>query len=256
MHNKDYQNQGVEQIAKDQRSLVTMAPSDLRFFNEDWTITLASAPHLKFHRLHPTNTPLVTAWVELRTGFSKSAKVPESDIAAIANETKELTLDLRQRFNKAFTAHQALEVVVELGGQIVGGGAILQIEDEPPLANIGIRLLPEARGMGVGKALLQVLLRLSNELDVQIIEAGTMKDNTAMRALARSLGLEETDEVKEVPGRGIVAEVLFKNIPSEKWMGLDINVSFLGTLQPVPVEFQEGVEVKDDNKAKAEAKNS
>jgi hypothetical protein len=52
-----------------------------------------------------------------------------------------------------------------------------------------------------------------------------------MRALAASLGLEETEEIKEVPGRGVVAEVLYKNIPREKWRDLDMNVEFRGPLE-------------------------
>jgi hypothetical protein len=78
---------------------------------------------------------------------------------------------------------------------------------------------------------MQVLLRLSNEFEVEFIEAGTMKVNKPMRALATSLGLEETDEIKEVPGRGIVAEILYKDIAREKWKNLDMKVEFT---RPVP----------------------
>jgi len=73
---------------------------------------------------------------------------------------------------------------------------------------------------------MQVLLRLSNEVDADIIEAGTMKYNTSMRALAKSVGLVETDEIKEIPGRGVVADLLFKNIEREKWRDLDMVVEF------------------------------
>jgi hypothetical protein len=73
---------------------------------------------------------------------------------------------------------------------------------------------------------MQLLLRLSNEVDVDVIEAGTMKENTEMRALARSVGLVETDEVKVIEGKGIVAELLFKDIERERWRGLEMVVDF------------------------------
>ncbi|RDW60668.1 hypothetical protein BP6252_12051 [Coleophoma cylindrospora] len=231
-----------------------MPPSDPRFFTEAWSIELASAPHLKFHRMEPTNHTLLATWTKLLTNNSPGAGTPAGDEAALAAQAAQATLTLSKRFNQAFTAHQALEVLVEVDGQAAGRGAVVQIQEDPPLANIGISLAPEARGRGVGKALMRVLLRLSNEVDVGIIQAGTMKENTAMRALARSLGLEETEEVKIAPGRGVVAEVLFKNIPRENWMGLEMDVSFLGRLEPVLIE--EEVEIKDGKKTEEETKDS
>ncbi|RDW91598.1 hypothetical protein BP5796_02763 [Coleophoma crateriformis] len=231
-----------------------MPPSDPRFFQEAWSIELASAPHLKFHRVEPTNRTLLATWGKLVARHSRSAQAPEGNEAAIAAQAAQAILTLSKRFNEAFTAHHVLDVLVEVDGQAAGRGAVVQIQEEPPLANIGISLAPEARGRGVGKALMRVLLRLSNEVDVGIIQAGTMKENTAMRALARSLGLEETDEVKVAPGRGVVAEVLYKNIPREKWLDLEMDVSFLGPLEPVPIE--EEVEIKDGKKAKEEIKDS
>jgi hypothetical protein len=44
--------------------------------------------------------------------------------------------------------------------------------------------------------------------------------------LAKSVGLVETDEAKELPGRGVVADVLFKYIEREKWRDLDMVVEF------------------------------
>ncbi|KAK0099729.1 hypothetical protein ONS96_008226 [Cadophora gregata f. sp. sojae] len=88
--------------------------------------------------------------------------------------------------------------------------------------------MAEAQGKGVGKALFALLLRLSNELDVDglRVSAGTMKSNGPMRALAKGFGLMETEEIVEVPGRGVVAEICWNDIEKEKWMDLDWAVEF------------------------------
>jgi RimJ/RimL family protein N-acetyltransferase len=127
------------------------------------------------------------------------------------------------------TLHHALDVFLTQEEEFVGWGAIFQItspDERPSLANIGIKLSPQVRGKGLGKILMQVLLRLSNELDVEVIEAGTMKGNVGMRAMAKSVGLEETEEEKVIPGKGVVADVLFKDIRREKWRDLEMGVEF------------------------------
>jgi len=136
---------------------------------------------------------------------------------------------MQKMYAESRTRHHALDVFVSLEGKFVGWGGVYEItapDEKPSVANIGIRLSPEVRGKGLGKTLMQVLLRLSNEVDADIIEAGTMKYNTSMRALAKSVGLVETDEIKEIPGRGVVADLLFKNIEREKWRDLDMVVEF------------------------------
>jgi hypothetical protein len=40
------------------------------------------------------------------------------------------------------------------------------------------------------------------------------------------LGLEETEEEKVIPGKGVVADVLFKDIRREKWSDLEMGVEF------------------------------
>lgn len=97
--------------------------------------------------------------------------------------------------------------------------------ESPSVANLGIKLSPEVRGKGLGKVFMSVLLRLSNEVEVDVVEAGTMKFNTSMRASARSVGLVETLEVKVVDGE-VVADCMFKDIERERWRGLDMVVEF------------------------------
>ena len=96
------------------------------------------------------------------------------------------------------------------------------------LPNIGLMLVESARGRGIGKSAMQVLLRLSNELDVVLVHAGTMLANKPMRALAATLGFTEREELLQIPGRGVVAELLFEDIDYKRWKDLDMNVEFTG----------------------------
>jgi RimJ/RimL family protein N-acetyltransferase len=210
-----------------------MAPfqTDDRFFTKDWTITLPSRPepNLKFIRLTPAET---AAFVHFAEG-AVSPPAPKSTEAPPAEPQAPPALIPGERMQKMYaesrTRHHALDVFISLEGKFVGWGGVFEItapDEKPSVANIGIKLSPEVRGKGLGKMLMQVLLRLSNEVDADIIEAGTMEYNTSMRAMAKSVGLVETDEIKEIPGQGVVAELLFKNIEREKWRDLDMVVEF------------------------------
>jgi RimJ/RimL family protein N-acetyltransferase len=181
-----------------------MPPSDPRFFTEEWIITLPSQPKLKFTPMTPTPANF-DSWAKICTN-PLNHPFDNNKHKVWDEEKLKATKDgLRQRFNDAKTKHHVLELLVQLNGESVGCGGVFELEHEPHMANIGLMIEESARGSGVGKALMQVLLRLSNEFEVEFIEAGTMKVNKPMRALAASLGLEETDEIKEVPGRGVVA---------------------------------------------------
>ncbi|KAL7937548.1 hypothetical protein V8C35DRAFT_292777 [Trichoderma chlorosporum] len=218
-----------------------MAPfqKDDRFFTKDWTITLPSRPEpsLRFIRLTPAET---AAFVRFAEGAVIGPPTPKNTEAPLAEaRAPPIPGDrMRKMYAESRTRHHALDVFLSLEGKFVGWGGVFQItapDVKPSVANIGIRLSPEVRGKGLGKVFMQVLLRLSNEVEADIIEAGTMKYNTSMRALAKSVGLVETDEIKERPGHGVVAEILFKDIEREKWSDLDMVVEFRN--QAVSEEF-------------------
>lgn len=205
---------------------------DDRFFTKDWTITLPSRPEpsLRFIRLTPAETPAFIRFAEQAVipPAPKSTETPLAEPQApppvvIPGERME------RMYAESRARHHALDVFVSLEGKFVGWGGVFEITgpgEKPSVANIGIRLSPEVRGKGLGKTLMQVMLRLSNELDTNVMEAGTMKHNTSMRAVAKSVGLVETEEIKELPGQGVVAEILFKDIEREKWRDLDMVVEF------------------------------
>ncbi|RAL63971.1 hypothetical protein DID88_003159 [Monilinia fructigena] len=148
----------------------------------------------------------------------------------IDSDSQYLISTFTKRHIAAQTDHNALSVLVEEDGKIVGIGVIHELEHQPRLANIGTILEAEGRGHGVSKVLMKLLLRLSNELDVDAVEAGTFKGNVAMRRLMRSLGVEETDEEKIMPGDRKVAEVMFKDIGRERWKNFEFGVEFLGVV--------------------------
>ncbi|KAH6715599.1 hypothetical protein DL95DRAFT_381692 [Leptodontidium sp. 2 PMI_412] len=204
-----------------------MPPTDPRFFTQDWTITLPSHPHLRFTRAHPGNHD---AWLDVAShpDNNKPPGWPSQDL----NWNDERKAKTTARFLEKWTGFQdkrnGFDVLVlnAADGKILGNGQAHEVR--PLQGNIGIELMADARGRGVGKALFMVLLRLSNELDVSglKVSAGTMKANVAMRRLAKGFGLVETEEVIDIPGRGVVAEVCWNDIEKEKWMDLEWVVEF------------------------------
>jgi len=216
-----------------------MAPfqTDERFFTRDWIITLPSRPepNLKFIRLTPAETAAFIRFAEGAANPSPPAPKPQSTETPPAEPQAPPApapipgARMQKMYAESRTRHHALDVYISLDGKFVGWGGLYEIsapDQKPSVANIGIKLSPEVRGRGLGKTLMQVLLRLSNEVHADVVEAGTMKYNTPMRALAKSVGLVETDEIKEIPGRGVVADLMFKNIEREKWRDLDMVVEF------------------------------
>ncbi|KAG4027668.1 hypothetical protein MFRU_028g00900 [Monilinia fructicola] len=197
-----------------------------KFFTEDWTVTLPSHPNLRFIRLIPSR------YNHLVRILSNPLNDPNNrrpdDTSWQDSDSQNLTSIFTKRHLAAKMDHKALSLLVKEDGKMVGIGMIHELEHQPRVANIGTILEAEGRGHGVGKVLMELLLRLSNELDVDAVEAGTFKANAAMRGLMRSLGVEETDEEKIMPGNRKVAEVLFKDIARERWKDLEIGVEFLG----------------------------
>jgi RimJ/RimL family protein N-acetyltransferase len=204
-----------------------MSPSDNRFFIEDWIITLPSHPNVKFIRLTPPR-------------FGERIKIlanPLNHPFGSPGDKEEWTPIKIQESEKRFvdqytlskTKYRALDILVQIEGETVGHGGVHEIpEVHAGLANIGIALVESTRGKGLGKATMQVLLRLANELEVSLVHAGTMLANKPMRALAASLGFTEKEEVLSIPGRGVIAEILFENVDYKRYKDLDMNVEFTG----------------------------
>ncbi len=180
-------------------------PSEPRFFTEDWSITLPSHPTIEFIRLTPPRSPEMIKIMSnpLNKPFenpSERDEVWDADFIADVNQR------FLARYQKSKTDFQCLDIIVVIDGETVGSGAVqASPQVEEGLANIGLYLAESARGKGIGKATMEVLLRLSNEIDATHVHAGTMKANIPMRKLAKSLGFMEREEVLTVPGWGVVA---------------------------------------------------
>ena len=59
----------------------------------------------------------------------------------------------------------------------------------------------KARGKDLGKFSTQVFFQLGQWIDVEKLEARTLKANIPMQGVMRSLGIEGRDEVTVAPGR-------------------------------------------------------
>lgn len=204
-----------------------MSPSEPRFFTHDWTITLPTHPHLRFVRSHPGN---LAAWLEVASHPDNNTLPGWPGQDTIWNPERKTRDEARflEKWNEFQTKHNGFYVLVlnAADGKILGSGQVLEVR--PLQGNIGLELMNDARRRGVGKAFFMVLLRLSNELDVEglKVSAGTMKENGPMRKLAKGFGFTETEEIVDIPGRGVVAELCWNDIVIEKWLGLEWVVEF------------------------------
>ncbi|KAM0157100.1 hypothetical protein ACHAQE_006080 [Botrytis cinerea] len=202
------------------------ASDSSKLFTEDWIITITSHPHLRFIRLIPSR------YNHLVRIFSNPLNDPNNrtpdDTSWKESDSVDLIKTYTQRFFTSKSSHNALALLVEENGNTVGIGLMHEFENQPRFANIGTILEEAGRGHGIGKVLMKLLLKLSCELNVDVVEAGTMKKNAAMRGLMRSLGIEEVEEEKIMPGNRKVADIMFKDIERQRWKDFEIQVEFLG----------------------------
>jgi RimJ/RimL family protein N-acetyltransferase len=190
-----------------------------KFFTQSWTVTLPSHPGLKFFRATP---PLFDLWLAI---VMDPANNELQDTAgkiwddAAKREWRERS---QKRYDDLNTAHNGLDILVELDGKLVGYGDMY--ESKPGEASVGIILNKDARGKGIGKAGIQVLTQLGFEIG-ENISTGTMKANAPMRGIMKSLGIEEIENIVEIPRRGVVAEIEWE-IERAKWKSIDMKVEF------------------------------
>ena len=203
------------------------------YYTHEWTVTLPSQTSLKYQHSTPKYFDARLAIdidPETHAGhqFDKQLKEQIWDEAAIA----EFKARKVGQYTDALTKFNALQLLVELDGQIVGYAGFHTLPDG--IVNLGMVLKRGARGRGIGKQSWKVLIQLAFNLGVERIEAGTMKDNVAMRALMRSLRFPEIDDIKIIPGRGVVAEVLW-DISGRRdvWEKIDLQTDF-GESAPLP----------------------
>jgi len=109
-------------------------------------------------------------------------------------------------------AHSELRLVAERAGSVVGWAALSPISDRCCYEGVGevsVYVATAARGAGVGRALLERLVELSEDAGYWTLNAGMFPENEASRRLHKSCGFREVG-VRERLGQlgGVWRDVL------------------------------------------------
>lgn len=105
-------------------------------------------------------------------------------------------------------------IVAERAGRLVGWGALSAWASRPAWAGtveVAVYVAPDARGAGVGSALLAAIVERARAADHHAVIAQVVSENTASVALMHSAGFERVGELKEVGnkfGRWLNVELL------------------------------------------------
>jgi RimJ/RimL family protein N-acetyltransferase len=190
-----------------------------QLFQKQWVATVPSHPTLKFFRPTVEQVDLVIASLANPENYEHEPSFKPWDESMKAGYKERFT----KRTQSSNTSFEQLVVLVACEGKIIGCGGIGKLPDTGH-HNVGIALAKEARGKGIGKVNMQVLAQIGLEY-AEVLEAGTMKSNTPMRALMRSLGIDEREEEKRLPNGDLVAELLY-DIKREDWKWIGMKLDF------------------------------
>ncbi|KAH8800395.1 hypothetical protein F5884DRAFT_549935 [Xylogone sp. PMI_703] len=201
----------------------TEANESIKYFTHEWTITIPSRPGLKYIRMTPKNIP---TWIPVLKDPSNHPYV-EVDRAKVWDEAA--VADFNANFLKgiieAKTKYTRLNWLIELDGEIIGGGGLRHLPDGAN--NIGLLLTEKSRGKGLGKFTVQFAIAFGRRLGIKEFELGTMKANQPMRWVMESLKIPAREEIKEDPQRNsIVAELLYTIPATVSVDNIDMHVEF------------------------------
>jgi L-amino acid N-acyltransferase YncA len=109
-------------------------------------------------------------------------------------------------------AHSELRLVAERAGSVVGWAALSPVSDRCCYEGVGevsVYVATAAHGAGVGRALLERLVELSEDAGYWTLNAGMFPENEASRRLHKSCGFREVG-VRERLGQlgGVWRDVL------------------------------------------------
>lgn len=203
-------------------STTAAAKEYAKFFTHHWTMTNPAYPLLKYTHITLSHLDDLFALVKdpANSPYDDAAKATVWDDAAI----EEWKTSVTKRYVNAQTDFDALNMFIELNDQIVGGINYFLLPSGE--VNIGLKLNPSARGKGIGKLSMQAVIQLAHNMGIERLEAGTMKVNKPMRALMASLKIPGKDEIKESPGRGVVAEIIYTIPRTVDWEDIDLQIEF------------------------------
>ncbi|WP_331623151.1 GNAT family N-acetyltransferase [Streptomyces sp.] len=106
------------------------------------------------------------------------------------NATFETTAPTWQAFDAAKLPEHRL-VALDSGGRVLGWAAVVPVSDRCAYAGVvehSVYVHPDARGQGVGAALLNALLTSTDAAGVWTVQSGVFPENTASLALHRRAG--------------------------------------------------------------------
>jgi RimJ/RimL family protein N-acetyltransferase len=194
-----------------------------KFFTHDWSITIPGHPSVRYVHMQLS---YLDEWLAM---FTNPANRPHVKILRVWDqaEMKELRATTIKKHTTTQTKFDGLNIMVMVDGQLVGGANYNLLPTGE--VNIGLLFDESARGKGLGKLTMQVLIQLGQRMGIQRMEAGTMKSNQAMQALMASLNIPGRDEIKEIPTRGVVAEILY-DIPETVDWEINLQLEFGGPL--------------------------
>lgn len=136
----------------------------------------------------------------------------------LATESPVATADLEQRFRASVEWDGWFLFVLERDGAIVGALGMQPTEADGVLS-LGMWVLPEWRGQGGGRALMEVALD-ARPADVHKIELEVFPDNEAAIGLYRSMEFEEEglrrDHYRRLDGSLRSALIMARLFPGEK----------------------------------------
>jgi RimJ/RimL family protein N-acetyltransferase len=144
--------------------------------------------------------------VLLRRATPADAEAHIANTHAIASEGRYLMTEtfarpveeIRTQFREA-NPQQALWLVAEVGGRVVGGANFARgrWKKNAHAAELGVALLPEARGRGIGEALMREGIAWAREVGVRKLKLGVFASNERAIALYRRLGFSEEARLRE-----------------------------------------------------------
>jgi L-amino acid N-acyltransferase YncA len=122
---------------------------------------------------------------------------------ATGNATFETGAPSWESWDAAHAAEPRL-VARDAGGKVLGWAALTPVSDRCVYAGVGdlsVYVAADARGRGVGKALLQALAEASERTGIWTLQAGVFPENEASLALHRSCGFREVGRRERIGQR-------------------------------------------------------
>ncbi len=162
--------------------------------------------------------------VLIRRATPEDAEAHIANTAAIASERVYLMTEtftrsveeIRQQFREADPL-AVLWLVAELDGRVVGGANFMRGRwaKNAHTAELGVALLPAARGRGIGEALMHEGIEWARSIGVRKLKLGVFATNERAIALYRKLGFEEEARLK---GEAILASGPTDEIRMVRWL--------------------------------------